>query len=180
MKHRSIEDIFPTYYTAIPDMDDITRRCQAHWATAQCKEDITRWIENEPCPYMRETYAEGMFSLIQNAIDEQDSDYQMSPYIREEIEATLLHIIRYSRTDQLAEEMCQSELPLSEHTEHTPQEQHMTAMQKQLAFLTKEVQEIKKQIAQPAPSSNFLWPTYVKGIPDEDKRAFENEVNPKS
>lgn len=171
MNHRSLSDIFPAYYP-LPDEEDIARKCRAHFATAQRVDDLTRWIEHEDCPYMREAYAEGMYQVICQGIDEDDIDYTMNAATREDVETTLNRIIRFSRTDQLAEEMCISEQPIP-HS-NSPREQHITAMEKQMAYLTQEVAAIKSQLATPSPS--LMWPTYCPNVAEADKYAFENQV----
>lgn len=172
MTHRLIADIFPAYYSWMPDEEEIARKCRARFATAQRVEDLTRWMEHESCPYMREAYAEGMRQTIANAIDEDDEDLRMNANVREEVEDNLNRIIRYSRTDQLAEEMCQTEQPIV--TSNVPREQHMTAMERQMAYLTQEVATIKNQLAQS--NSAILWPMYAPNIDESDKQAFENQL----
>lgn len=169
MNHRSLSDIFPAYYPP-PDEEDMVRKCRAHFATAQRVEDITRWIERESCPYMREAYAESMRLIISQSAVDDDMDYFVRADIRDEIEACLNRIIRYSHTDQLAEEMCMSEQPVT-HNE-TPHQQHVTAMEKQLNYLTQEVANIKNQLTTTLPQ--ILWPTYAANVAEGDKHAFEN------
>ncbi|MCQ2311174.1 MAG: hypothetical protein MJZ64_05430 [Paludibacteraceae bacterium] len=171
MSHRSLSDIFPAYYP-LPDEEDIARKCRAHFSTAQRVDDLTRWIEHEDCPYMREAYAEGMYQVICQGIDENDMDYMMSTATREDVEVALNRIIRFSRTDQLAEEMCISEQPIP-HS-NSPREQHITAMEKQMAYLTQEVAAIKSKLE--APSQPMMWPTYCPNVAEADKYAFENQV----
>lgn len=171
MIHRSIVDIFPAYYPT-PDEEDILRKCRAHFSTAQRVEDITRWMEREDCPYMREAYAEGMLHIIANAIDDDDDDLRMNANVREDVEDALNRVIRYSRTDQLAEEMCISEQPIA-HS-NTLHKEHVTAMEKQLNYLTQEVANIKSQLT--PPFTPILWPTYAANVKEGDKHAFENQL----
>lgn len=169
MNHRSISNIFPLYYPQ-PDEEDIARKCRAHFYTSQLPNDLTRWIEREQCPYMREAYAEIMLQIIAQGIEEQDMDFYVKPDVREEVESTLNRIIRYSRTDQLAEEMFKTEQP--QPNNNTPREEHMNAMEKQIMYLTNEVKQIKEQLTQP--SFSISWPTYQPNVTDEDKHSFEN------
>lgn len=169
LTHRSISEIFPPYYP-LPDEEDIARKCRAHFSASQMINDLTRWIEREQCPYMREAYAETMLQIIAQGNEEQDMDLYIRPDARDEVESTINRIIRYSRTDQLAEEMCQTEQPLPNSP--APREEHMNAMEKQIMYLTNEVQQIKQQLTQPTVS--LIWPTYQPNATEEDKHSFEN------
>lgn len=177
MNHKSIQDIFPNYYFPVPDEEEIARLCRAHFSTAQTLDDLTRWIQQTTCPYLREAYAEGMYQLILHGTESDDDELRINNGMREEVDAALYRIIRYSRTDQLAAEMYQSETAYpSSSTNAIPTNNlydHIRSMEQHLQYLTQEVEQIKQE---KETHPTFLWPYYAANVDVEDKQVFENQL----
>jgi len=177
MNHKSIQDIFPNYYFPVPDEEEIARLCRAHFSAAQTLDDLTRWIQQTTCPYQREAYAEGMYQLILQGTESDDDELRINNGMREEVDAALNRIIRYSRTDQLAAEMYQSETAYpSSSTNSIPTNNlydHIRSMEQHLQYLTQEVEQIKQE---KETHPTFLWPYYAANVAEEDKQAFENQL----
>lgn len=62
------------------------RRCVAHFHSADVPEDLIRWIQQMPCPYLREAYVEGMRAAILHGVEQGDDSFRMNANVREEVE----------------------------------------------------------------------------------------------
>lgn len=149
MKIRDFEDIFPSYYVNPPEEYLVRRHCDAHLTNSSMPRDAYEWIERKTNPYEREAYASVTYHLISEHCVE--DGWRLDYCVREEIEDHLKNIIRHAQTEEMAEEMLNSEGISSGNTfvtqNSTPFGESFGRLQDQVKYITSEVKAIKAQLA---------------------------------